>query len=456
MRYTAALVVLMMLSAQDVPDSSLRIFSHGIVPVETPEPGAGVRAPVPPPASFIKPPVLPPHLESGDLPPIGREILSLPPLEPPKSWINREAAETAWRYFEKNYHPASGWFDSVKGYPFTTMWDLSSGLAAVACAEQLGLISRQKAGEMLARSLETLAKAPLYNGELPNREYNTATGKISAPKETAGRGTGWSAIDIGRLLIWLKITAGWHPELSAQARGIVQRWKFARLAQNGEMFGVYYGGKREYHRQEGRLGYEQYSARGYELWGISMLRARLLGRTAPTQVEGVDLAADTRNLPYLTSDPFLFAAFEAGSIGEKYGQLTDRVYRAQQRRWSATHELTAVTEDSLDRAPWFVYFNISYQGRAWICLDHSGKPAAGLCGFSAKAALGWASLYEDEYASLLEESALKLASPGGYIAGRYPNGKPNTALNINTNAAILEALLFRERSRRAFLEPTTP
>lgn len=455
MKSALVLVWLVMLGAQEVPDASLRVFSHGIVPARALESVPEATAAAAPPA-VAKPPVPPLRVEPADLPPIGVAIVSTPPPPAPKSAVNREAAEIAWRYFEKNYHPATGWFDSVKDYHFTTIWDLSSGLAAVACAEKLGLISRQRAGEMLALALNMLAKAPLYNAELPNREYNTATGKISAPKQTAGRGTGWSAIDIGRLLIWLKIAAAWHPELAAQTRGIVKRWTFARLAQDGEMFGLYYGGAREYRRQEGRLGYEQYSAAGFELWGIPMPIARSFNRTRPTQVEGVELSADTRNLPYLTSEPFLLTAFELGDIGEPYTKLTRNLYQAQERRWSATHELTAVSEDSLDRAPWFVYFNISYQGKAWTCLDHSGKSTPGLCGFSTKAALGWASLYDDEYALVLDEAALKLASPGGYATGKYPDGKLNTALNINTNAAILEAILYRERGRRAFLEPGTP
>jgi hypothetical protein len=38
------------------------------------------------------------------------------------------------------------------------------------------------------------------------------------------------------------------------------------------------------------------------------------------------------------------------------------------------------------------------------------------------------------------------------VAAKYPGGRRNAALNINTNAVILEALLYRRRGRRAFLE----
>jgi hypothetical protein len=218
------------------------------------------------------------------------------------------------------------------------------------------------------------------------------------------------------------------------------------------MFGLYYGGAKEYRRQEGRLGYEQYSASGYELWGIPMKKSEDYLQTRPIEVLGIELAADQRNVPYLTSEPFLLAAFEVGAVDPTYSTLTSNLYRAQQRRWETTGELTAASEDSQDRAPWFAYFNIYYQGQAWQCRDHSGLPSPGSCGFSAKAAFGWAALFDDDYARLLEDTARTLASADGYIAGKYPDGKRNAAMNINTNAVILEAMLYRHRGRRPFLE----
>jgi hypothetical protein len=183
-----------------------------------------------------------------------------------------------------------------------------------------------------------------------------------------------------------------------------------------------------------------------------MKKAKGYAETQPVQVLGVKLAADKRNLPYLTSEPFLLAAFELGALDPTYTALTRDLYRVQERRWESTHDLTAASEDSLDRAPWFVYFNIYYQGQSWQCRDHSGRLASGACGFSTKAAFGWAALIPDDYSRLLEESARTLGSADGYLAGRYPDGQKNTALNINTNAVILEAMLYRQRARHAFLE----
>jgi hypothetical protein len=364
----------------------------------------------------------------------------------------RETGRTAWLYFEKNYRPSTGWFDSVKGYPYTTMWDVASGVAATACAEKLGLISAERGSEILGRALATLANLRLYNDELPNREYSTVSAAISGPKATGDRGTGWSALDVGRLLIWLRIVGAWHPEHAAATEKIVKRWKFTRLARQAEMFGTYHDGTREYHRQEGRLGYEQYAASGYERWGIPMRRALDYQETQAIRAFGIELLADRRNVPYLTSDPFLLSAFELGSIDGTYTKLTRGLYLAQQRRWETTREITAATEDSLDRAPWFTYYSVFYRGALWDCRTHSGGPSPGNCGFSSKAALGWASLFDEPYSKLLDEAARPLASPEGFLSGRYPGGKANTALNINTNAVILEAMLYRQRDRKSFLE----
>jgi hypothetical protein len=445
---TVLSIFLMVMFAQEVPDAARRVFSHGVIPVPMPEETATPSLPEP----VYSSPILPPAAAS--VPPEPQAPSTIQPPSPEKADSTQEIAATAWRYFETNYKPATGWFDSVHGYPYTTMWDLSSGIAAVACAEQLGIIPPKRADDLLRSALKTLVKLRLYNSELPNREYTTASAAISGPKATAGKGTGWSALDVGRLLIWLKIVAAWHPEYTDLTREIVQRWKFDRLAYHGEMFGVYFGGSSEYHRQEGRLGYEQYSATGYELWGVGMKRAKDYVETQPVQVLGVDLAADKRNLPFLTSEPFLLAALEVGTIDPRYTTLTENLYEAQKRRWQSTHELTAVSEDSLDRAPWFTYYNVSYQGKAWQCRSHSGEPSANNCGVSTKAAFGWAALFDDDYSQLLEKTARTLASADGYLAGRYPDGKTNTSLNINTNAVILEAMLYRRRGRRAFLENT--
>jgi hypothetical protein len=115
--------------------------------------------------------------------------------------------------------------------------------------------------------------------------------------------------------------------------------------------------------------------------------------------------------------PFLLAAFDVGAVDTRYTTLTENLYHAQKRRWQTTHEITAASEDSLDRAPWFTYYNVSYQGHGWECRSHSGEPSPNNCGVSTKAAFGWAALFDDDYSQLLEKTARTLASADGYLAG---------------------------------------
>ena len=51
-----------------------------------------------------------------------------------------ELARIAWKYFENNYQPVTGFVNAANKYPSTTMWDLASSLAATIAAHQLELI----------------------------------------------------------------------------------------------------------------------------------------------------------------------------------------------------------------------------------------------------------------------------------------------------------------------------
>ena len=76
---------------------------------------------------------------------------------------------------------------------------------------------------------------------------------------------GWSAIDIGRLLLWLKIVSVRYPEFSEYIDRIVLRWSYCDLL---DRCGLLYGGSMAQGKinlfQEGRLGYEEYAAVGYQ------------------------------------------------------------------------------------------------------------------------------------------------------------------------------------------------
>ncbi|RMI24942.1 MAG: DUF3131 domain-containing protein, partial [Calditrichaeota bacterium] len=166
-------------------------------------------------------------------------------------------ARAAWRYFVTNRQSTTGLVNAVNGYTYATLWDIASAIAALVAAEQIGIIDRAHFEREMGLLLQTLSQIALYNDELPNREYDTRTGQmVDIRNRPSHKGSGWSALDIGRCLIWLKITELWYPQLAEKVHQVVKRWRFDRLAQDGEMHGVLHNGRSENIWQEGRLGYE--------------------------------------------------------------------------------------------------------------------------------------------------------------------------------------------------------
>ncbi|MDA8019490.1 MAG: DUF3131 domain-containing protein [Thermoanaerobaculia bacterium] len=371
---------------------------------------------------------------------------------------DRALASDAWAYLERNRQP-TGLVNSVEGYPYVTMWEVASTLAALHAAPRLSLVEVDEAIGWLESLLHTLATLPLYRDEVPNREYDTRDASIASPgRPGLAGGSGWSSLDLGRLLIWLRITELAEPSLAEQVRAIVDSWDLERLYRGGELNSTWFDGGQEEIHQEGRLGYEQYAAAGLALWGLPVPRARDYEETETGFVDGVEILQDRRDLPFLTSDPFVLGMIELGGVDQRFRELTSSLFEAQRRRWQREDKITAAGEDALNRAPWFVYNNLLYQGRAWLAVSQEGAVLEDLFGWSAKNALGWWALGLDpEYGSVLRQEVESLRDPGqGIWAGKLDSGGINRSLNVNTHAVILEILLYVHRGGEPLLKTEPP
>jgi hypothetical protein len=398
----------------------------------------------------------------------GTEALPLRPRATLLDERERLMAGAAWSYFERNTDPRTGLASSVKGHPATTMWDVGSQLLAILSAEDLGLLPAREASARLARALASLARLPLCEGQLPSKVYDTRTLAMVTPAlRPAPRGLGWSALDVARLLAPLSVVAWRHPELSGAVRSVVWRWRLDVLSDGGALRGTSRGpdGNLVAH-QEGRLGYEQLAAKTLLVFGVPVAPLLDYGAHATTAVVfgGPVLRDDRRpedhggaRAPVL-SEPWILDAVEDG-----LDAVTLPVARAlltvQRRRFEATGRLTAVSEDHLDRAPWFSYSAVLDGEDRWAARDADGAPAPGAFTFSTKAAVGWGELFAGDYADRLLAAAAELVVPGeGLLAGRYDDtGAPNRVLSLNTNAVVLEALAYRLRGPlRAAPSPPGP
>jgi len=127
--------------------------------------------------------------------------------------------------------------------------------------------------------------------------------------------------------------------------------------------------------------------------------------------------------------------------------LAYRVYEVQKKRSKITGLPVAVSEDHVDKAPYFVYNTIYANGNTWVCLAESGDDATDFKSFSTKAAFAWATLYDDDYSKVLLKNLQGLNNKQkGWYAGRYDhNAEINKALTANTNGVILECLSYKKR-----------
>ena len=71
------------------------------------------------------------------------------------------------------------------------------------------------------------------------------------------------------MLLWLKIIKERYPEFANDVDNVVLRWDFSHIIDDcGTLYGANLdANKQPVYVREGRLGYEEYAASGFQLWG---------------------------------------------------------------------------------------------------------------------------------------------------------------------------------------------
>ncbi len=384
---------------------------------------------------------------------------------PDERRVFQDAARVAWAYVEREYQPATGLVNSVASYPYATVWDVASGLAALHSAHRLGLLDDAEYGRRVRRALRTVREMRFYDGAAFNKNYSTRTGAIAGRDDrdrgASARGYGWSALDIGRLLVWLRILRVGDPGLAPEIDPIVERLEFGRLVQGGYLRGETVGRRgRPFRYDEGRIPYEQYAAAGFALWGHRAEKALDLKENAfPITLMDVPLVADRRGNDHLTSEAFVLQGLELGWPPEMR-EVAVRVLEVQRERHRRTGKVTVVSEDALPTPPhYFYYYSVNLNGRPFaVSAQNPRAKASARPWVSAKAAFGWHALLPSDYTRLAVETVARARHAGrGWSSGVYEeSGRPTGSLNLNTAAVILEAALFRETGRPLLESAASP
>ena len=357
-----------------------------------------------------------------------------------------EGAREAWQFVDSHFLRSTGFVTPVRDYSYATMWDVGSMLAAMYCAHALGMLDDRAYQARMRPVLRTLAAIALYDNEVFGRSYDTRSAAMVRWQRGGERLVGWSATDIGRLLIWLRIVAT-DPALARDASAVARRLKFDRLVKDGYIWGDNldaHGRAVEY--PEGRIGYEQYAAEGFALWGHRAEKALdVMANATPITVGGQTLVADLRRWDRLTNEPFLLMGLELGWSRE-VESLARRMLLAQEARYRQTGRLTIAGEDAVAAPPHFFYYYCVYSNGKQFGIDVQDRRAAvdGPRWVSAKSAFALHALMPTRYSRTALAELRAARDAGGWSSGVYEaTGASTETPNVNTSAVILTSALVQ-------------
>ncbi|MEO1619959.1 MAG: DUF3131 domain-containing protein, partial [Cyanobacteria bacterium J06632_3] len=256
-----------------------------------------------------------------------------------------------------------------------------------------------------------------------------------------------------------------HPQYTDWINGVVEGWQVALSVQDEKLYGAtVLPDDSTLMVQEGRLGYEEYAARGYELWGYHVPQAVSFEPFKFVDIYGIQIPVDTRDYQstnannYVVSESYILDAIEFGLEGE-LADYARRVFEVQKRRYEDTGILTAVSEDNINQAPYFLYSTVYSNGEPFAVITEKNELYPELRTLSTKAAFGWHYVYPDSpYAQQIFDKVKDTSNSGrGYFAGIYESGlnDPSPPLNDiltgNTNGLLLEILYYKARGNQPLI-----
>ncbi|HAS88288.1 MAG TPA: hypothetical protein DCS48_03145, partial [Desulfovibrio sp.] len=291
--------------------------------------------------------------------------------EPPQlTEKQKEMAGSAWQYFTRTVFPETGLLQGAVGSDTLTMNNIAGYLAALTCAKRIGVMEDIEFHERMTKLVTWLNTMQLNSLGVPNTFYNGRTGQSLNGANQPGE-DGHSAIDIGRLLIWLRIVRNEFPTHAAAVDRAVLRWNFRKLIDSdGFIYGGYYRDGRLHPYREGRFGELQYAAKGFALWGFNVAASMHSEQTSMMTINNILLPFDNRYshispIPRPQGEPFQPGAVtttaplldgmefywripvtltdpETWKTDQKSQQLAQAVYAVQKSRYQTEGKLTSI------------------------------------------------------------------------------------------------------------------
>ncbi|GHA56143.1 hypothetical protein GCM10008927_22350 [Amylibacter ulvae] len=393
--------------------------------------------------------------------------------KPRRGFLNEreiQAAKVAWGYFEQFTQESTGLANSVGGYPSTTLWDTASYISGLVAAYELCLIEKPQFDKRIMRLLTTFRKLKLFRNEMPNKVYHTKTAAQVDYSNKPGE-IGYSALDIGRFMVWMRIIRNRYPYLANTIDNMLLRWDYSNIIdEDGVMFGaaVDKETKETIYAQEGRLGYEEYAAKGFALWGFKPYFAHRAEPYLTTNILDVRVPYDGRDprvfhsQNYVVTESYLLDGLELNwdllhddassdtvhSDGWR-AEFADRIYQVQHNRFERDGYMTARSEHNVKGPPYFTYDTIYSDGYPWNTVTPRGDYSPDHAAVATKAAFGLWALWDTYYTDILYEAVIELFDPErGFYEGLYEGGTGHIEIQTaNNNGILLASLLHKVQGR---------
>jgi len=374
---------------------------------------------------------------------------------PEERQLYLDAARTSWNFVNRITEPSTGLARAHANYSYVTLWDIAGVIAANYTAHELAFINDATYDSHIQRILATLSTIDLFDNAAFNRIYDSKTGRmVDNASKISNIGAGWSSVDIGRLLVWLRILSVKQPKYAPLATQIVRRLNMSKLLDGGYLQGVDVDpktGKRQTFTED-EIGYQQYALSGFAMWGARVNSAGLDVRSnvAEVNVLGVRLLVTSPGNDRVMSEPFIILGMETGFRSPQLGRQATQVLAAQTARYQRTGIVTAVTEDALPDPPYyFYYYSVYHRGKSFV-VEGPGdnKYVERPRWVSSKAAFGWNAVLPNAYTQLVLRTVRPAGTPNGWGSGVYEDTLlPTRVPSLNTAALIMESALYKTRGR---------
>ena len=382
-------------------------------------------------------------------PPIAQVVVT-----PQERQLYLDAARTSWNLVNRITEPSTGLARAHARYAYVTLWDIAGVIAANYTAHELAFIDDATYDRHIQRILATLSSVDLYDKTAFNRIYDAQTGRMV---DNAGKisnvGAGWSSVDIGRLLVWLRIVSVKQPKYLPLATQVVRRLNMSKVLDDGFLQGLQVDpktGKKETFTED-EIGYQQYALSGFSMWGARVNPDGLDVRrnVAAVNVMGVRLLISSPGNDRVMSEPFIMIGMETGFRTADIARQATQVLAAQTARYQQMKIVTAVTEDALPDPPYyFYYYSVYHRGNPFVVESLDDKIVQNPRWVSAKAAFGWNAVLPNAYTQLLVRTVRPAGTPDGWGSGVYEDTlRPTGVPSLNTAALIMESALYKTRGR---------